>query len=292
MSTTYSIVCDECKKSCWVGQGDRIYAYRYIADFLHEHTGHSLRFLNDHVGDELSENYESYEDTLSTEERNAEKEKFDAIIKPHEPEAPKTTGYCEDCERLLKDNEDDQQVGRCMSTGKHVHVNNGMSALCLGSKLIKRTKHCLNKIPIMTYLVAGVMDSRGGEQGTALKKENTELKEKIAELKGQLAAFSPSLSFSHSYQEAEPPEPALTRQARKDSEEPSSKEESAHYHFCARCTDPYSSRYQHGVIELLPSQVITNYPAVHALIRAEICGNKDCIVLSLSRIDAAVRGQS
>lgn len=87
MSTTYSIVCDKCKKSTCVGQGDRIYAYKYIADFLHDHTGHPLRFLNDHIDDERSENYESYEDTLSTEEHNAR----DELYGPPEPGTPKIT---------------------------------------------------------------------------------------------------------------------------------------------------------------------------------------------------------
>ena len=58
MSTTFSFVCDDCKKSCWAGQGAFIYKYSYIADFLHDHVGHNLRFLNDHSEDERSESYE------------------------------------------------------------------------------------------------------------------------------------------------------------------------------------------------------------------------------------------
>ena len=64
MSTTYSFVCDDCKKKCWSGQRDYIYKYKYIADFLHEHTGYSLRFLSDLADDEKSENYIDVEEDL------------------------------------------------------------------------------------------------------------------------------------------------------------------------------------------------------------------------------------
>jgi hypothetical protein len=58
MSTTYSIVCDECKVRCWVGQNGYIYKYKYIDDFLKEHIGHQLRYLCDLSDDEQSELYE------------------------------------------------------------------------------------------------------------------------------------------------------------------------------------------------------------------------------------------
>ncbi len=52
MSRTFSFVCDDCKKSCWSGQADYIYGYSYIADFLHEHLGHKLRFIDDELIDD------------------------------------------------------------------------------------------------------------------------------------------------------------------------------------------------------------------------------------------------
>lgn len=57
MSTTYSFVCDDCKEKVWAGQSTFIYKYDYIANFLHNHIGHNLRFLNDHVDDVKSESY-------------------------------------------------------------------------------------------------------------------------------------------------------------------------------------------------------------------------------------------
>ena len=51
MSVTYSFVCDDCKESCWAGQGnssrDYLYSYKYIDDFIYKHKGHKIRFLND-----------------------------------------------------------------------------------------------------------------------------------------------------------------------------------------------------------------------------------------------------
>ncbi len=47
MSVTYSFICDEHKKSCWAGQSDYLYGYTYIAKFLHEHRGCSIRFVYD-----------------------------------------------------------------------------------------------------------------------------------------------------------------------------------------------------------------------------------------------------
>ena len=45
MSQTFHFVCDDCKCHCWTGQARYIYKYEYIADFLHDHIGHRLRFL-------------------------------------------------------------------------------------------------------------------------------------------------------------------------------------------------------------------------------------------------------
>ncbi len=58
MSATFSFVCDDCKKSCWAGQNTYIYKYDYVADFLHDHLGHRLRFINDLVDDEKAEDYD------------------------------------------------------------------------------------------------------------------------------------------------------------------------------------------------------------------------------------------
>ena len=63
MSVTFSFVCDDCKKKCWAGQSQTIYKYQYISRFLHAHTGHNLRFLNDHEEDERSAEYEDCEES-------------------------------------------------------------------------------------------------------------------------------------------------------------------------------------------------------------------------------------
>ena len=47
MSRTFNLVCEECKKSAWVGQSIHLYKYDYIAEFLHEHIGHPLKFIED-----------------------------------------------------------------------------------------------------------------------------------------------------------------------------------------------------------------------------------------------------
>ena len=62
MSTTYSFVCDDCQVKCWAGQSNYIYGYDYIAKFLHDHIGHRIRFLNDHVDDD-TEDYNDVEET-------------------------------------------------------------------------------------------------------------------------------------------------------------------------------------------------------------------------------------
>jgi hypothetical protein len=67
MSTTYSFVCDDCKKKCWAGQSTFIYKYDYISKFLHNHIGHKLRFLCDHTDDELADDYEDVDEEDKTE---------------------------------------------------------------------------------------------------------------------------------------------------------------------------------------------------------------------------------
>jgi len=64
MSTTFSFVCDKCQVRCWAGQGERLYFQSYIPEFLHNHIGHNLRFLNDHVEDE-SDSYPDCEEELN-----------------------------------------------------------------------------------------------------------------------------------------------------------------------------------------------------------------------------------
>lgn len=52
MSTTYSLVCDECKEKLWIGQNQNIYSTQKhihkLTEFLYAHEGHSLRFLSQH----------------------------------------------------------------------------------------------------------------------------------------------------------------------------------------------------------------------------------------------------
>ena len=42
MSVTYSFVCDDCKESCWAGQGnssrDYLYSYKYIKEALYKYA--------------------------------------------------------------------------------------------------------------------------------------------------------------------------------------------------------------------------------------------------------------
>lgn len=49
MSTTYSLVCDDCKLKAWAGQGGTFYDPDGVCGFMHEHQGHRLRLLNDLV---------------------------------------------------------------------------------------------------------------------------------------------------------------------------------------------------------------------------------------------------
>ena len=62
MSETYHFVCDDCRKHIWSGQALYLYKYRVIADFLHDHQTHSLRFLSqNYLDDEEFDNYEEVE---------------------------------------------------------------------------------------------------------------------------------------------------------------------------------------------------------------------------------------
>jgi hypothetical protein len=65
MSNTYSIVCDECKVAYWCGQSDYIYCKEKMAEFLHEHLGHTLRFVID-CGDDSIVDYRDWEDNKRT----------------------------------------------------------------------------------------------------------------------------------------------------------------------------------------------------------------------------------
>jgi hypothetical protein len=51
MSITYDIVCHECKKRRWIGQGSFIYStpkyMERLSEFLHEHINHPLEFMRD-----------------------------------------------------------------------------------------------------------------------------------------------------------------------------------------------------------------------------------------------------
>jgi len=57
MSTTYSLVCDTCKKKYWAGQGDYLYKKKHVAKFLYDHSHHQIRFINDLADDEQSDQY-------------------------------------------------------------------------------------------------------------------------------------------------------------------------------------------------------------------------------------------
>lgn len=57
MSTTYNLVCDDCKVQYWAGQHDRIYYQKDLDEFLFFHIGCRLRFLSDLSEDKMSQNY-------------------------------------------------------------------------------------------------------------------------------------------------------------------------------------------------------------------------------------------
>ena len=57
MSATYSFVCDDCRVSMWVGQGNSFYDYPGIFEFLTKHLDHKIRFRNDLVDDETIYDY-------------------------------------------------------------------------------------------------------------------------------------------------------------------------------------------------------------------------------------------
>lgn len=60
MSTTYSLVCDDCKESHWCGQSNYIYDIEKTTKFLHNHVGHRIRFVNDLVDDDSTVEYKEY----------------------------------------------------------------------------------------------------------------------------------------------------------------------------------------------------------------------------------------
>lgn len=71
MSTTYTLVCDDCKVKYWAGQSsgccpNTLYSEEKVAAFLYGHCGHQLRFLCDHVDDDQSLHYRDVECELVT----------------------------------------------------------------------------------------------------------------------------------------------------------------------------------------------------------------------------------
>ena len=60
MSTTYSIVCDECKEVYGCGQSNYFYDSTLMLKYLERHIGHKIRFVNDAFDDESTINYEDY----------------------------------------------------------------------------------------------------------------------------------------------------------------------------------------------------------------------------------------
>lgn len=60
MSTTYSIVCLQCRVELWIGQGTYIYTaepetMQSLQEFLFAHKGHPLIFENDSATDDIVE---------------------------------------------------------------------------------------------------------------------------------------------------------------------------------------------------------------------------------------------
>ncbi len=72
MSTTYSLVCDDCKVKYWAGQRSMHSASLYdddkVAAFLFAHSDHAIRFHNDHVDDERLYEYKDCESALEASE--------------------------------------------------------------------------------------------------------------------------------------------------------------------------------------------------------------------------------
>ena len=64
MSKTFDFVCDECKEKVWAHQSNhtQLYSYPEIMDFLIEHEGHKIRFV-DNCNDVQSEYYDEIEHT-------------------------------------------------------------------------------------------------------------------------------------------------------------------------------------------------------------------------------------
>jgi hypothetical protein len=64
MSSTYSLVCDDCKVKYWAGQSsksERTYSHKKTDKFLFDHVGHNIRLIGDLWDDEKSESYEEIE---------------------------------------------------------------------------------------------------------------------------------------------------------------------------------------------------------------------------------------
>ena len=62
MSTTFTVVCDKCKRRIWAGQstaGGPVRIYENTGNWMREHMGHPLRFLVDcDSNDTCSDDYE------------------------------------------------------------------------------------------------------------------------------------------------------------------------------------------------------------------------------------------
>ena len=55
MSRTTSFICKQCNESCWAGQSHFLYRYDHIANFLHDHAGHTLVFGDSELLEQLEE---------------------------------------------------------------------------------------------------------------------------------------------------------------------------------------------------------------------------------------------
>lgn len=66
MSTTYTIVCDQCKVKYWYGQEGMLYSPEMLETFLAAHESHPMRSLNDNRSDEdhYPHDYRDVEDEL------------------------------------------------------------------------------------------------------------------------------------------------------------------------------------------------------------------------------------
>ena len=64
MSQTYSIGCIDCKVELWIGQCDYIYnsELHNLSNFLFDHVGHNLKFVNDMANDAADNDWSDFED--------------------------------------------------------------------------------------------------------------------------------------------------------------------------------------------------------------------------------------